>query len=182
NVSVRITDEFMEAEERGEKYTVKWPVDSEEPEVEEQIDAREVWEMIAKAATDMAEPGVMFWDTIERNLPANEYEGYRCSSSNPCQPAWATVLTPEGVRTMGEIQIGDTIWSGKQWTKVTNKVMTGVKPVFRYHTKAGIFYGTKEHKVIQSGKRVKVKDAENIDISVGPVDNFDTELDPQAVM
>lgn len=89
-------------------------------------------------------------------------------ATNPCQPAWATVLTPRGIRTMGEIQIGDTIWSGKQWTKVTNKAMTGVKPVHAYHTRAGVFVGTENHRVVENGVKIEVRDAESVDLSVGP--------------
>lgn len=101
--------------------------------------------------------------------------------SNPCQPASATLLTPTGIRTMGEIQIGDTVWSGQRWTKVVNKMETGVKPVYEYHTRAGVFVGTENHRVVQDGVKIEVAQAENIDVSVGerfavPEPNWDPEL------
>jgi hypothetical protein len=101
--------------------------------------------------------------------------------TNPCQPGWATVLTPEGIRTFDDISIGSTIWSGKQWTTVTNKVMTGIKPVSGYHTRAGVFYGTSQHRVISGGERVEAGDAETIDISVGGAEGL-PGLDPQVIM
>ena len=82
---------------------------------------------------------------------------------NPCQPAFATVLTPEGVRTFADIDVGSTIWSGKQWTKVTHKVYTGVKEVWRYETTAGAVECTEEHRVFQRGVRVQARHASTID-------------------
>ena len=41
--------------------------------------------------------------------------------TNPCQPAYATLLTPNGIKTMGDVGVGDIIWSGKQWTKIIKK-------------------------------------------------------------
>lgn len=87
---------------------------------------------------------------------------------NPCQPGFASVLTPNGIVTFDDINIGSTIWSGKQWTTVTNKVSTGNKQVFEYSTNAGRFIGTENHRVVQNGIKIEVKDAESIDVSVGP--------------
>ena len=49
-----------------------------------------------------------------------------------------SLLTPKGIRTIEDINIGDEIWSGKKWTKIVNKWSTGIKKVYGYHTKAGI--------------------------------------------
>lgn len=82
---------------------------------------------------------------------------------NPCQPGFATVLTPEGIRTFDQISIGSTIWSGTKWTKVTSKRSTGIREVFKWITDIGSFVGTKEHKVFSNGKRVPVEFADSID-------------------
>ena len=95
---------------------------------------------------------------------------------NPCQPAWATVLTPTGVSTISKVSIGDTIWSGKRWTKVTNKWSTGVKTVCAFHTTAGTFYGTENHRIVQHGDKIEVKDAEAIDTCQGPLNATVTNL------
>lgn len=113
------------------------------------------------------EPGFVFV-----NHPTHVY--------NPCQPGWATVLTPEGIRQFKDIDVGSTIWSGKQWTKVTHKVATGIKPVLGYHTRAGVFYGTENHRIIQDGERCEVGSAERIDVCVGGAEGG--PLDLQAVM
>lgn len=82
---------------------------------------------------------------------------------NPCQPGWATVLTPDGIRTFNDISIGSTIWSGKQWTKVVKKWKTGVKPVYAYRTDCGTFYGTDNHRIVQRGEKIEVRLATTID-------------------
>lgn len=86
---------------------------------------------------------------------------------NPCQPAWATVLTPNGISTIGEIKEGSTIWGGDKWVTVTKKWSTGVKEVNAYNTNAGVFYGTKNHRVISNGERVEAGDATSIDVCSG---------------
>jgi hypothetical protein len=83
--------------------------------------------------------------------------------TNPCQPAWATVLTPEGIKTFADITVGSTIWSGKQWTKVVNKWSTGVKPVYGFLTERGVFVGTANHRVVEYGKKIEVGSATHID-------------------
>lgn len=102
---------------------------------------------------------------------------------NPCQPAWATVLTPEGIREIGSILVGDLIWSGKNWTKVTAKHATGVKMVTAYHTRAGTFFGTENHRVVQRGEKIEVREAETIDTAQGgSLDVHLVDMEPQHIM
>lgn len=84
NVSIKITDEFMKAVKKGGKYTQQWPVDSDTPEVVQKIDARELWKEIIKCAWTRAEPGILLWDNITKNLPAHCYPQFKTISTNPC--------------------------------------------------------------------------------------------------
>ena len=86
NVSVRIDDEFMEAVEKGSKYIQKYPIDSETPEYSKEIDPRELWNKIVHNAWKSAEPGILFWDTIERESIPDCYsdKGFKTTSTNPC--------------------------------------------------------------------------------------------------
>lgn len=93
---------------------------------------------------------------------------------NPCQPAWATVLTPDGIKTFGDIDVGSVIWSGKRWTTVVDKWSSGVKPTFAYRTPAGTFHGTADHRVLCGGTRVRVGDAAGIDAAAMPNQPLDT--------
>jgi ribonucleotide reductase alpha subunit len=92
----------------------------------------------------------------------------RIVSSNPCQPSFATVLTPDGIRTFADIDVGSVIWSGKQWTQVTRKVATGIKPVQMYVTNCGHFIGTAEHKVISRGRRIEARASDMLGIDTCP--------------
>jgi len=86
NVSVKITNDFMRAVESGEKFTLQWPIDSTDPCVSEEIDAGELWKLIVESATETAEPGLMMWDNIIEDLPAESYSdvGFKTITTNPC--------------------------------------------------------------------------------------------------
>ena len=54
NVSVKISDEFMEAVKNKEKFTLRYPVESEDPKHEKEIDANELLNQIVESATKTA--------------------------------------------------------------------------------------------------------------------------------
>lgn len=93
------------------------------------------------------------------------------SLPNPCQPAWAPILTPDGIRTIGDVKIGHKIWSKEGWTTVLNKWSTGINKVYEYRTTSGCFYGTEKHRVVSNGVKIEVENAESIDIISGPSDS-----------
>ena len=86
NVSVKVTDEFMECVREGKPFVQQYPVDSPNPIVRQEIDARKLWNKIIHNAWASAEPGVLFWDTILRESVPDCYAdfGYRTVSTNPC--------------------------------------------------------------------------------------------------
>jgi ribonucleoside-diphosphate reductase alpha chain len=86
NVSVRITDEFMKAVEENTDYEQRWPVEGETPVIRKMVNARQVWMEIIRCAWLRAEPGILFWDTIIRESPADCYAdvGFKTIGLNPC--------------------------------------------------------------------------------------------------
>lgn len=86
NVSVKLDDEFMLAVKRDTKYTQQYPVNSSNPTVKKEIDARELWGKIVHNAWSSAEPGILFWDTVIRESIPDHYEdyGFKTVSTNPC--------------------------------------------------------------------------------------------------
>jgi len=88
NVSIRVTDEFMRAVNKGEKYQQRFPVDGKPGQyvIEQWVDAKEVWKNIVAAMRDCSEPGMLFWDQVEKMGPADAYResGYGSISTNPC--------------------------------------------------------------------------------------------------
>ena len=86
NVSVKITDEFMTAAIEERPFVQKYPVDSDNPMVSKEIDASALWHKIVHNAWKSAEPGVLFWDTIQRESVPDCYAdlGFKTISTNPC--------------------------------------------------------------------------------------------------
>jgi len=85
NVSVRVTDEFMNAVVNDEDFQLQWPVDSSEPSITKVVKAKSIWDQIINAAWERAEPGVLFWDRILEG-PADIFadQGFKTISTNPC--------------------------------------------------------------------------------------------------
>jgi len=86
NVSVKLTDTFMEAASKGTTFTQQYPVYDPNPTTTKEIDARSLWMKIVHNAWQSAEPGVLFWDTILRESVPDCYAdmGFRTVSTNPC--------------------------------------------------------------------------------------------------
>ena len=86
NVSVRISDEFMQAVKEDKPFVQRYPVDSVNPKFTKEIDAKKLWNKIIHNAWKSAEPGVLFWDTITRESIPDCYAdlGFKTLSTNPC--------------------------------------------------------------------------------------------------
>ncbi len=86
NISVKLDDEFMQAVKNGTTYIQQYPIDSDNPKVKKEIDARSLWNKIVHNAWASAEPGILFWDTVIRESVADSYAdlGFKTVSTNPC--------------------------------------------------------------------------------------------------
>ncbi len=86
NISVKLTDDFMQAVVADEDYTQRYPIDSDNPKFFKKIKARELWDKIVYNAWKSAEPGILFWDTIIRESVPDSYadQGFKTVSTNPC--------------------------------------------------------------------------------------------------
>jgi ribonucleoside-diphosphate reductase alpha chain len=98
NISVAVTDAFMEAVERDEEYDL---VDPHTNEVVESLNARDVFSKIIHGAWKTGEPGVFFVDKANRYNPVPHLGSYE--ATNPCgeQP-----LLPYDVCNLGSINVG----------------------------------------------------------------------------
>lgn len=87
NISVRLTDEFLEAVLNNTEYEQRFPVDAKNiPDISKMVSARQVWNEIVHTAWLTAEPGLVFWDNILRESPADCYKkfGFETVCLNPC--------------------------------------------------------------------------------------------------
>lgn len=84
NISIRITDEFMKAVADDSDYDLEFVREETGEEIRKTVKAKEVFHKIAEMNWDMAEPGMLFWDTIQNwNLLSN-YPDFEYAGVNPC--------------------------------------------------------------------------------------------------
>jgi ribonucleoside-diphosphate reductase alpha chain len=101
NISVSITDKFMQALEKNEKYDL---IDPHTNKIVESISAKVVFDKIVEQAYTSGEPGLLFIDTVNK---MNQYG--IITASNPCIAKGSLVNTPYGIKKVEEIEIGDLV-------------------------------------------------------------------------
>lgn len=108
NISVKVTDEFMQAVIKDEDYVLRYPVDAsfeeiKEPEMEapynilsnvisngktigyvKKVKARELWNTLMHCAWNTAEPGIMFEGAMHNYSPDGVYPDFKMVGTNPC--------------------------------------------------------------------------------------------------
>ena len=104
NISVAVTDAFMEAVEQGRRYPLYNPHTKQNHVVdghEVTLDAREVFDLIVEQAWRTGEPGIIFLDRMNRLNPTSPSE--TIEATNPCgeQP-----LPPYDSCNLGSINLG----------------------------------------------------------------------------
>lgn len=114
NISIRLSDEFLNAVENEQQYELRWPLEGKK-QISLYKSAKDIWNKIVSAARDMAEPGLLFWDNIISESPADCYwrEGYRTVSTNPCcfaETKDVFVVTSNGIKEIKDVTSNDQIW------------------------------------------------------------------------
>ena len=84
NISVRISDEFMQAVVSDSDFTLRWPIDSSKPKVKKVVKAKDIWNLIIKSAHNTAEPGIIFEDNHHNYSPDGVYPQFKGVTTNPC--------------------------------------------------------------------------------------------------
>lgn len=165
NISVGITDEFMKCLRNSQPFQLRWESSTGSHGIETQeVNPSIIWKEIVDGAWRNGEPGLVFLDTINENnpVPGEEIEG-----TNPCFSTDSTFLKKSGLVTLSDVNVGDKVWSEDRWVTVTSKTYSGLKNTYRYYTSTGTFIGTKSHEVVQNGKKIKVFEADGIDLLKG---------------
>jgi ribonucleoside-diphosphate reductase alpha chain len=95
NISVAITDEFMQAVQAGNDFNLRF-----EGQTYKQVNAAQLFDLLMRSTYDYAEPGVLFIDTI--NKRNNLYYCESIAATNPCgeQP-----LPPYGACLLGSFNL-----------------------------------------------------------------------------
>jgi ribonucleoside-diphosphate reductase alpha chain len=124
NLSVGITDAFMNAVKNDEDYNLVF-----DGKVYKTVSASQIWETIIDGAWRNGEPGIVFLDTINRNNllhPMGDIE-----ATNPCgeQPLLPYCSCNLGSINLSRMVTGDWIEGAAEidWKKLRKSVKTGVR-------------------------------------------------------
>ena len=112
NISVKLYDDWMKS-----ALGIDCEMDSEK---------NRLWKKIIHNATTKAEPGVLFWDTILRESPADCYEkfGFKTISTNPCLHPDSLVTMANGTtKKISDVEIGDMVMSHNLKTGVNERAI-----------------------------------------------------------
>lgn len=96
NISVGITDKFMEAVKNDTDFSFKW-----KGKTQGKVKARTLWDSIMRSTWDYAEPGVLFIDRI--NAWNNLYYCENIVATNPSLRKGTKVLTDSGIFPIEEL-------------------------------------------------------------------------------
>lgn len=124
NISVALTEKFMEAVKAGTSYDLINPRDKE---VAGQLDARDVYDLIIEMAWATGDPGIIFIDRINRDNPTPQLG--EIESTNPCgeQP-----LLPYEACNLGSINLSKMIAAKESgldvdWDRLADVVHRGIR-------------------------------------------------------
>ena len=131
NISVGVSDEFMEAVKNNTDYTLRFlsnPANPESKMIEVgNLNAREVFEKIVEGAWRNGEPGMIFLDEVNRNSPVIHLG--KITATNPCgeQP-----LLPNESCNLGSIDVGKFVQKGPEkatidWEDLENIIRLSIR-------------------------------------------------------
>lgn len=174
NLSIGITEDFLKAVEDDNDWDLTFA-----GQTVRTIKARNLWDKILESNINNAEPGIINMSNLTKN---NSYYFQTTNIVNLCQPDWTPILSKDGLTTLKNINIGDTIWSEDDgWVTVTRKIKRRIDKVYRYRTNSSVFYGTADHPIISNGREIDVDLAESMDSSIGYFDS-NIKINPKIVM
>lgn len=94
NISVKITDEFMNAVENNQDFELSFKTKHEI--IRKKINARKLFDKIVKAACNSGEPGILFWDACIRGSTSEIYDDLHVGGCNPCVTGDTFVYVADG--------------------------------------------------------------------------------------
>jgi ribonucleoside-diphosphate reductase alpha chain len=182
NISITITDDFMQKLEKGENYDL---LDPHTHRVVNTLNPKEVFDLIVKQAHKNGEPGVIFIDRINQFNPTPRLGNIE--STNPCIVGDTLISTEKGLMQIKDAaeyysrggldiltdgRVLDILYgnedSGSLAVKTKAAVSqetisaafkTGVKPVWKLITESGFeLIATADHRIMTTGGWVSVRD------------------------
>lgn len=123
NISVKVTDEFMQAVVKDEEYFLRYPVNLSDSLMRlyslenyelnklneinrgfvKKVRARELWNTLMHCAWNTAEPGIMFEGAMHNYSPDGVYPDFKMVGTNPCFHPDTLIETVEGRKRIADI-------------------------------------------------------------------------------
>lgn len=124
NISVRISDEFMRAVKDNQNITLKFHRQETGETIEKVANAKELFHLMAETNWDYAEPGMLFWDRIEKHNMLAKTKDFSFAGVNPCAEE---TLPAGGACLLGSVNLSEMVEDGKfNYTRFDNTVETAV--------------------------------------------------------
>ncbi len=188
NISVALTEKFMQAVERNEDYEL---IDPRTKQVARKENAKALYDELIASAWKTGDPGIIFIDRINRDNPVPHI--YTIEATNPCISGNMRVSTANGLIKMEELAqqnksnwimtdnrvpvqvmqdnglvvIGETGIAGTQMRFASPVIKTGTKEVFKLETHSGYeIECTDDHKIYTNNGFVSLK---NLDLKTHEV-------------
>jgi ribonucleoside-diphosphate reductase alpha chain len=150
NNSVRIPNEFFARLDAGQNWDMTRRTDGR---ISASVPAEDLWEKIALAAWQVADPGLQFDTTINEwhTCPSDG----RINASNPCVTGDTLVATADGMKRMFDLVGRSTFAIGSDGKPhfVANIFPTGNKETYELRTRSGYRLNvTADHKVLTANR------------------------------
>ena len=84
NISVRVTDEFMQAVVDDKPFELKFFRKETGETFSKTVNARDLMKKLAYNNWDMGEPGILFWDRIDNWNLLSKFDEFHYAGTNPC--------------------------------------------------------------------------------------------------
>lgn len=188
NISVAISDKFMEAIKNDAMWQLKFP-DTQHPSYDEywdgdintwesmglpvivynEIPAKDIWNAIIESAWASAEPGLWFIDRVNAMSNSWYYPSGKLVSTNPCVTGDTRIQTNKGLITAQKLFDDETEFSvsvdgrfGTETFQPSSRVFyTGKKNVYEIKTKRGYrIRATDNHQFMTPNGWVELKNLE----------------------
>ncbi len=159
NISVGITDAFMEAAAKGEEFDL---INPRTGKVWKTVNAAELFDRIAQYAHRNGEPGLLFLDAANRTNPVPHL--YKLEATNPCVTGDTLVATPEGWKRADSIYPGDEICTVLGVGRVDTVEINENMPVYEVHlSDGGVIRATASHQFHVRDSRTKFFELRRLD-------------------
>ena len=126
NLSIRVTDDFMRAVENDEDWFCAFTRKETNECIHKVFKAKDLFKIFCDANYDYGEPGLLFWDMIEKYNMLNTYPNFKFAGVNPCAEE---CLPDGGACLLGSINLSEYVKNDMSFDYATfrNDVATCIR-------------------------------------------------------